>query len=96
MAPHSQRSSVTREGGHETPGRSESALVIMFFICARKNLIDDGLTSEASMSRCTRWRSSRELTQLLGTASTCRKEPRESVTSSSHSFFPSAPCTGRE
>jgi len=68
----------------------------MFFICARKNLIDLGLTAEVSISRCTRWRSSRELTQLLGTASTCWKEPRESVTSSSQSFFPSAPCTGRE
>ena len=42
-------------------------LEIMFFICARKNRMVLGRTSASSISRCTRLRSSRLLTQLDGT-----------------------------
>ena len=68
----------------------------MFFICLRKKRMFSGFTPAASITRCTRVRSSRLFTQLLGTASTCLKEPVPSVTRSSQSFLPSAPCTGRE
>ena len=87
---------VARLGTQRTSGRSPSAIEIMFFICLRKNRMFSGFTLDASITRCTRVRSSRLFTQLLGTASTCLKEPVPSVTRSSQSFLPSAPCTGRE
>mmetsp|Transcript_50560 Transcript_50560/g.83806 ORF Transcript_50560/g.83806 Transcript_50560/m.83806 type:complete len:264 (+) Transcript_50560:463-1254(+) len=93
---HSYNLYVTRLGVHLTPSSSLSAMVIMFFIWERKNRIACGLTSASSMSLCTRFLSSLEFTQLLGTASAWKNEPLESVTSSSQSFLPSAPCTGFE